>query len=247
MLDNETHRKLLELGLPEMVAAIDMQNGDSNYSGLSFDERISHITDYVYQEKYNQRIARLIKQSKFRVTADVKNIDYSDRGFAKDDILRISNCSFMSSHKSVIIHGPTDSGKTYLGCAIGKEACKQRIKTRYIRIPDLIMEYDELSCITHGKQKVLKKHSGYSLLILDEWLFDDYTDADKQFLFELIERRYDNTATIFCTQYPKKDWHERLDGGVRADSIMDRIVHNSTWIYTGTKNMREVTAKAGIE
>lgn len=247
MLNDETRRKLLELGLPEIVAAIDIQNGDINYSWLSFDERIQHITDYVYQEKFNQRVKRLIKQSRFRVAADVNSIYYSDRGFTRDDILRISDCSFINKHTSVIIHGPTGSGKTYLGCAIGKEACKQRIKTRYIRMPDLLMEYDELSIIQNGKQKILKKYSGYDLLILDEWLFDDFTESSIQFIFELIERRYDNTATIFCTQYPKKDWHSRLGGGIHADSIMDRIVHNAAWIFAGAKNMRELTAKADLD
>ncbi|MDD6484667.1 MAG: ATP-binding protein, partial [Clostridiales bacterium] len=176
MLNDETRRKLLELGLPEIVTAIDIQNGDINYSALSFDERIQHITDYVYQEKFNQRVKRLIKQSRFRIAADVNSIYYSDRGFTRDDILRISDCSFINKHTSVIIHGLTGSGKTYLGCAIGKEACKQRIKTKYIRMPDLLMEYDELSIIQKGKQKILKKYSGYDLLILDEWLFDDFTE-----------------------------------------------------------------------
>ena len=166
MLNDETRRKLLELGLPEIVTAIDIQNGDINYSALSFDERIQHITDYVYQEKFNQRVKRLIKQSRFRIAADVNSIYYADRGFTRDDILRISDCSFINKHTSVIIHGPTGSGKTYLGCAIGKEACKQRIKTKYIRMPDLLMEYDELSIIQKGKQKILKKYSGYDLLIL---------------------------------------------------------------------------------
>lgn len=247
MLNDETRRKLLELGLPEIITAIDIQNGDINYSGLSFDERIQHITDYVYQEKFNQRVKRLIKQSRFRIAADVNSIYYTDRGFTRDDILRISDCSFINKHTSVIIHGSTGSGKTYLGCAIGKEACKQRIKTRYIRMPDLLMEYDELSIIQKGKQKILKKYSGYDLLILDEWLFDDFTESSIQFIFELIERRYDNTATIFCTQYPKKDWHSRLGGGIHADSIMDRIVHNAAWIFTGAKNMRELTAKADLD
>ena len=58
-------------------------------------------------------------------------------------------------------------------------------------------------------------------------------------LFELIERRYDESSTVFCTQYPKKDWHQRLGGGVHADAIMDRIVHNAVWVETGTVNMRE--------
>lgn len=73
------------------------------------------------------------------------------------------------------------------------------------------------------------------------------TESSIQFIFELIERRYDNASTIFCTQYPKKDWHARLGGGVHADSIMDRIVHNAIWLFAGTKNMREWTAKADID
>ena len=59
-----------------------------------------------------------------------------------------------------------------------------------------------------------------------------------------VERRYDATSTVFCTQYAKKDWHQRLGGGVHADAIMDRIVHNTLWIETGDVNMREHTAAA---
>ena len=61
-------------------------------------------------------------------------------------------------------------------------------------------------------------------------------------LLELLERRYDTTSTVFCTQYAKKDWHQRLGSGVHADAIMDRIVHNTVWIETGDVNMREHTA-----
>ncbi len=57
-------------------------------------------------------------------------------------------------------------------------------------------------------------------------------------LLELLERRYDATSTVFCTQYAKKDWHQRLGSGVHADAIMDRIVHNTLWIETGDVNMR---------
>ena len=59
------------------------------------------------------------------------------------------------------------------------------------------------------------------------------------FLFELMERRHDTGSTLFATQYPQKDWHQRLGGGTHADAIMDRIVHNTTWIETGDYNMRE--------
>ena len=36
--------------------------------------------------------------------------------------------------------GATGSGKTYMACAFGMEACKQRYKTKYVRLPDLLLE-----------------------------------------------------------------------------------------------------------
>lgn len=247
MMNDETRRKLLEMGMQEILDAIDMQNKDIDCTVLGFDERMQMIVDYAYQEKFNQRVKRLIKQAKFRLDGDINSIYYSERGFRREDLHSIASCGFIKENRSVIIHRPTGSGKTYLGCALGKMACRQKIRTRYIRMPDLLMEYEEQSIIQNGKQKVLKKYSGYELLILDEWLFEDITESSIQFIFELIERRYDNTSTIFCTQYPKKDWHARLGGGVHADSIMDRIVHNAIWLFAGTKNMREWIAKADID
>ena len=38
--------------------------------------------------------------------------------------------------------GATGSGKTYMACALGMEACKQRFKTKYIRLPDLPLELE---------------------------------------------------------------------------------------------------------
>ena len=65
---------------------------------------------------------------------------------------------------------------------------------------------------------------------------------EQHFLFELIERRHDSISTISCTQFHKEDWHSRLGGGVHADAIIDRIVHNAVFIETGTLNMREFTS-----
>jgi len=46
-----------------------------------------------------------------------------------------------------------------------------------------------------------------------------------------MEVRYGIGSTIFCTQYRKKDW---LGADVRADAIMDRIVHNTVWVARAT-------------
>lgn len=47
----------------------------------------------------------------------------------------------------------------------------------------------------------------------------------RSMLLELLERRYDTASTVFCTQYAKKDWHQRLGSGVHADAITGPVSH----------------------
>ena len=62
---------------------------------------------------------------------------------------------FIDSATNLIITGPTGSGKTYLGCALGKEACKNKFKTLYIRCTLLSKKIDELS-LNHKLYKKIK-------------------------------------------------------------------------------------------
>jgi DNA replication protein DnaC len=248
LLNEETRRKLRELNLSEMIDAIDIQSQDVGYSTLSFDDRMKLAVDYVYQKKYNTKVQRLIKMANFRLTnAAFNDIYYIDRGLDRQKLMVLSNCQFIDTSTSVIFHGFSGSGKSYLACALGRQACLQGIRTRYIRTPDLFMLRDEASLTQQGIPKLLKKFSSYKLLLLDEWLLDDLSDEEQHFLLELIERRHDCSSTIFCTQYKKEDWHSRLGGGVHADAMMDRIVHNAVWIYSGNKNMREFYSKKPTE
>ena len=244
MINDETKRKLREMNLSEMITAIEIQTQDISYTSLTFDDRIQRMVDYLYQEKYNSKIHRLIKLSKFRLSsAEVNDIYFLERGIDRQTIQELSTCQFIEIHSNIIFQGFTGSGKTFLACAIGRQSCKQGIRTLYIRIPDLLMERDEATLQSQGIPKLLKKYSGYGLLILDEWLLNDLSKEEQHFLFELMERRHDDTSTIFCTQYRMEDWHERLGGGVHADAIMDRIVHNAVWVESGKMNMREFYSK----
>ena len=45
---------------------------------------------------------------------------------------------FVSAATNLIITGPTGAGKTYLACVLGVEACKQALRTCYIRMPDML-------------------------------------------------------------------------------------------------------------
>ena len=80
VINDETKRKLRELNLSELIVALESQQSDINSVTLPFDERIQRLVDYLYQEKYNSKIQRLMKLSKFRLPkAEVNDIYYSNR------------------------------------------------------------------------------------------------------------------------------------------------------------------------
>lgn len=243
MINEETRRKLRELNLSEFVSGLEFQQSEPATIALSFDERMQRLTDYVFQEKYNSKIQRLIKGAKLRFTqADAHNLYYEGRGLNQNLLQALFSCQYVTAHQSIILQGFTGSGKTYLACALGKQACLNQIKVRYIKLADLLMEYGDATIANGQPQKLLTKYGRIPLLIIDEWLMSDISDSELYFLFELMERRSDSSSTIFCTQYRKEDWIKRLGNGVQAEAIVDRYAHTAHWVETGEKNMREYCA-----
>ncbi len=120
------------------------------------------------------------------------------------------------------------------------QRAKLRLSARYVRLPDLLMERDELAATERSDAKILKKYTRYEVLVIDEWLTDD---VDISFLFELVERRYSAKSTIICTQYTPAEWHGRLGGGVQADAMVDRLIHGSIRIGLGDVNVRKLLAE----
>ncbi len=247
MINDETKRKLRELNMSEIISGIELQQSNPSTVSLSFDERIQRLTDYVYQAKYNNKIQRLIKSAKLRFPqADIHNLYYDGRQLDRNLLTELFTCQYVDYHQSIILQGPTGSGKTFLSCVLGKQACLRQTRTRYIRFPDLLMEYGDAALVPGQQKKVIAKYAKIPLLIIDEWLVSDISDSELYFLFELMERRSDSSSTIFCTQYRKDDWIKRMGEGIQAEAIVDRYAYTAFWIETGNTNMREYCANNKI-
>ncbi|GAA1303259.1 ATP-binding protein [Brachybacterium tyrofermentans] len=242
-IDIETKRKLREMGATALLDAIDAQD-ETHVLGMSFEDRLQLVVDEAHSTFNHGKVEGLIRRAGLRYPgADLRRLDLvEERGLDRNVIAQLASCSFIDRQQNVVFQGFTGSGKSYLGCALAKQACQHRIRAHYIRMPDLEEAWVLAKDRSQGQTKFLRKYSTFSLLVIDEWLLDHPDEGMRSMLLELLELRYDTGSTVFCTQSAKKDWHPRLGGGVHADAIMDRIVHNTIWIDTGTRNMREHAA-----
>lgn len=230
MTNEVTIDKLIEMRFTAMADAFRIQENDPAVKKLSFDERFGLLVDTEYTSRKNNRLKRLIKGAGFdQPEAHVAAIDYhSGRKLNKDLILRLAKCDYITEYRNIFITGATGSGKTYMACAFGMEACKHYYKTKYVRLPDLLIELD-MARQNGTYHKALSKYANPTLLIIDEWLLLKANEFEQRDIFELLQRRRRKSSTIFCSQFTQKGWYEQLggDSSPLADAILDRIVHDA--------------------
>jgi DNA replication protein DnaC len=230
MFDKNTIDKLIEMRLTAMADAFRIQNNDPQMKEISFEDRFGMLVDVEYTSRKNNRLKRLIRKAELEQSdAHISGIDYgSGRKLNKSLIARLATCEYITEHRNIFITGATGSGKTYMACAYGLEACKQYYSVKYVRLPDLLIDL-EVARDDRNFTKVLSKYTSPLLLIIDEWLLMKLTESESKNLFELIHKRRKKSSTIFCSQFRGEGWYERLGGDDNplADAIMDRIVYDA--------------------
>lgn len=140
---------------------------------------------------------------------------------------RLATCEYITEHRNIFITGASGSGKTYLACAFGMEACKQYYSVKYVRLPDLLLDLEARA--EGSNKKVMAKYTHPVLLILDEWLLIKPSGSESKDIFELLHKRRKKFSTIFCSQFRQEGWYDQLggDNSTIADAILDRIVHDA--------------------
>jgi DNA replication protein DnaC len=230
MLNNQTMEKLRAMKLPVMAAEYLRQSESPDMSALDFDERIGLLTDAEWTARKNNGIRKLTAEAKLRVSAACfADIDYRpSRKLDKAFIARLSDFRWVREAKNVIITGCTGTGKTWLACAFGVEACRKGLHVGYYRLNWLLNELASVSSSgTGGLIKLLAKLKKIDLLLLDDWGLSTVNPLEGRLLLEVFEDRFGTRSTVIASQLPVAKWHGTFEDSTIADAILDRVVHNS--------------------
>ena len=242
MLQQHTLDKLHTLRLTGMAAAFEQQLAQPAAQELSFAERFALLLDQEILYRDNRRLARLLKAAKLRLNACVEDIDYRHpRGIDRSFMSTLASCQWVQRHHNLGITGPTGSGKTWLACALGNQACRQGLSVRYLRLPRLF----ETLRIAHGDgsyPRLMNQLAKADLIILDDWGIQKIAAAQRNDLMEIIEDRHGLRSTLIASQLPVEHWHEFIGEATLADAILDRFLHNAHRLPLRGESMRKTKA-----
>jgi DNA replication protein DnaC len=239
MLIQQTREHLHTLRLTGMLQALDEQLEQPAMAELSFEERLAILVDREVLYRENRRLERLLKAARLRVSACVEDIDYRHpKGLEKPRMASLVALEWIRQSLNLCLTGPTGSGKTWLACAFGNEACRRGFSVRYLRLPRLF----EMLRISHGDgsyTKLMNQLLKTDLLILDDWGIQKVSAAQRNDLMEVIEDRHGRRSTLIASQLPTDHWHEYIGEATIADAILDRLLHGAHRINLTGESMRK--------
>lgn len=207
-------------------------------NGWDYEDFLLSLTESEIQARSDNRLKRRIRDARFPILKTMENFDFDaapdlDRRLMRD----LTSGSYIQERKNIIFAGKTGTGKTHLATALGLEACRQGVRTRFATGAGLVNELIEARS-ERMINRFIQKTSRFGLLILDELGYVPFSREGAQLLFQVLADRYERASVIITTNLGFADWTQLFGDPTLTAALLDRLTHKAHIILCNWESYR---------
>lgn len=215
------------LNLPvnvEAHASVIAQAGKDN---LSHEEFLKRFLSNEVAAKFDRQVASRLRSARFPRIKTLDTFEWNHpTSIAKAKILEAMELRFLEKNEGLVFIASHGLGKTHLATALGHRAALAGVRTLFTKAVDMV-NHLQASQADHSLHKIMKLYTHPTLLIIDELGRLSLDQKQGEFLFNVIDARYERCSTVITTNRAFKDWGTIFHDMVCAKAIIDRLVHHS--------------------
>ncbi len=206
---------------------------------LSLTDGLEMLLQSELDNRQNNKIERLIKNASFRQRATIEELELSEsRGINESIAHRLATGEYLKNGATIVISGPTGTGKSFLATALGERACRQGYKVRYYTVQRLFDEL-KLARLEGHELKFFEKTEQLDLLIIDDFGMKKLEGQQQNDFEQIIDDRYHKKSLILASQLAVADWYSIFSSEMLAEACLDRVVHKSIRIELKGNSLRK--------
>lgn len=232
-------QNLKNLKLTGMAEILEIRIEQAEQQELGYTDLISLLVDDELERRRNRKIERLLTRAKLKGNQTLETFDFkANQSITPVQIKELGTLHFMDKAENIFFIGPTGVGKTHLAKAIGHIACRKHFSVLFHSFTYLIAELTRAEI--NGKLPTLLRNLYRAdLLIIDDFAFKKITPQTAEYMYSIVDERYQNKSTVFTSNRSIMDWMEIFPDPVMANAIMDRIAHNAQQIIIKGDSFRK--------
>jgi DNA replication protein DnaC len=223
----QIRESLTGLRLSGMAACLKTLEETGRMHELSFMDGLKLLIQAETDQRESNRLERLIKNAAFRYDATIEELAFdAARGIDKSQVMNLATGSYVRKGEAILITGAAGTGKSTLATALGMHGCRQGFTVVYYNMQKLMAKL-KIARLEGNSIAMFDKLAKTDILILDDFGIAKMESQQQLDFLEIIEDRHAKKATIIASQLPVNKWFDVFNEAIRADSVLDRIVHSS--------------------
>jgi len=194
---------------------------------LSHEEFLKRLLSNEVAAKFERQVQSRLRDARFPCIKTLDPFDWNHpTAIPKGKILEAFELRFLEKQEGLIFIASHGLGKTHLAIALGHRAALAGVKTLFTKAVDMVTHIDA-SKADHSQRQTLRLYTHPPLLIIDELGRLSMDQKQGEYLFQVIDARYERGSTVITTNRAFRDWGKIFHDMVCAKGIIDRLVHHS--------------------
>ena len=229
---------LKQLKLSAMRAHMEGCLRQARESGQDYAEFLLHLTEIETRTRMENGLKRKLHDARFPLLKPIETFQFESA--PKLDIRLIKELlggHYIEQDRNIIFLDKSGTGKTHLATALGAEACRQGIRTRFVTgcgLANELLEARDEKTIS----RTMKRLFGYGLLIVDELGYVPFSKEGAELIFQVFAERHERKPVVITTNLGFGDWTRIFgDPGLTA-ALLDRVTHNAYVIQCNWESYR---------
>lgn len=226
------------LKLSAVLSHLETQLRQARESKEDYAEFLLNLSELEVAARMENGCKRRIRDARFPLVKPIETFRFEAAPDLDVRLIKeLLGGQYIKDARNVLFLGRSGTGKTHLATALGMEACRQGVRTRFVTGCALANELIEAR---DDKRlgRAMKRYGAYGLLIVDELGYVPFSKEGAELLFQVLAERHEKKSVIITTNLGFGDWTQLFGDPTLTAALLDRITHKAHVINCSWESYR---------